>query len=377
MAKVCWWHLCYQQGRTQSGPTSPHQQPGPTHTVHSRTNTTRLTTIPGHPCHHRTRQHLQHHSLQEAHPDNTFSTTVYRKPTHTDQYLHWDSNHHITAKQSVYNTLAHRAKIVSSTQDKMDRELQHIRTALQHCQFQEWALNQWQHKFTHPNKPNTTTTNNNNNNSPANNKKNITSAVPYMPNTGEKFRKLCKKTGIQVHFKGTNTLRLALQNPKDKDPKTNQTGIIYHYQCCQINCPSAYIGESGRSLGERVKEHFKSPSPIHLHSTTTGHPVDPEQFNIVQKEVNSHSRTITEAMFICVWDPTLNRNLGKYQLHHIWDHLHQASPTLKCKPSSHPTTPTPTYWFPHTIPLTVHIGRRHILFYGKYTHLSKTHPLYP
>ena len=127
-------------------------------------------------------------------PDNTFSTTVYRKPTHTDQYLHWDSNHHITAKQSVYNTLAHRAKTVSSTQDKMDRELQHIRTALQQCQFPEWALNQWQHKFTHPNQP--TTTNNNNNNSPANNKKNITIVVPYMPNTEEKFRKLCKKKNI-------------------------------------------------------------------------------------------------------------------------------------------------------------------------------------
>ena len=71
-------------------------------------------------------------TLVTKEPDNTFSTTVYRKPTHTDQYLHWDSNHHITAKQSIYNTLAHRAKIVSSTQDKMDRELQHIRTALQH-----------------------------------------------------------------------------------------------------------------------------------------------------------------------------------------------------------------------------------------------------
>ena len=59
-------------------------------------------------------------------PDNTFSSTVYRKPTHKDQYLHWDSNHCITAKQSVYNTLAHRAKIVSSKQDKMDRDLQHI-----------------------------------------------------------------------------------------------------------------------------------------------------------------------------------------------------------------------------------------------------------
>ena len=97
---------------------------------------------------------------------------------------------------------------------------------------------------------------------------------------------------------------------------------------------SAYIGESGRSLGDRVKEHFKAPSPIHLHSTTTGHPMDSEQFNIEHKEVNSHSRTIKKAMFICIQDPTLNRNLGKYQLLHIWDHLLQLSPTLQLKPGS-------------------------------------------
>ena len=96
---------------------------------------------------------------------------------------------------------------------------------------------------THPNQPNTTTTTNNNKNLPGNNKKNITIVVPQMPNTGEKFRKLCKKKGIQVHFKGTNTLRTALGKPKDKDPKNSQTGIIYHYQCPQINYPGAYIGE--------------------------------------------------------------------------------------------------------------------------------------
>ena len=44
--------------------------------------------------------------------NHNFHTTVYRKTTHTDLYLHWDSNHFITAKQSVYNTLAHRAKII-------------------------------------------------------------------------------------------------------------------------------------------------------------------------------------------------------------------------------------------------------------------------
>ena len=244
--------------------------------------------------------------------DNTFSTSVYRKPNHTDQYLQWDGNHHITTKQSVFDTLAHRAKVVSSTQDQLDKELQlHIKSALQQCQFPDWALNQWHQKFINPNQPNNK--NNPNNNNPQdsnNNKKNFTIVVTYMPGTGEKFRKMCKRKGIQVHFKGTNTLRTMLGNSKDKDPKNSQTGIIYHYKCPQINCPSTYIGESGRSLGERVKEPFKAPSPIHLHSTTTGHPMDPEQFSIIHKEVNSQSRTIKETMFIWIQDPTLNRNLS-------------------------------------------------------------------
>ena len=110
--------------------------------------------------------------------DNTFSTTVYRKPTHTDQYLHWDSNHHSTAKQSVFNTLAHRTKVVSSSQDKLDQGLLHIKTALQHCQFPKWALNQWLYKFTNPNQPaNHNSTNNTNQQDSNPNKRNITIVV--------------------------------------------------------------------------------------------------------------------------------------------------------------------------------------------------------
>ena len=176
--------------------------------------------------------------------DNTFSTSVYRKPTHTDQYLYWDSNHCITAKQSVFNTLAHRAKVASSSQERLEQELQLIKTPLQVCQFPNWALNQWHHKFT--NQP--TNRNNNNNNHQDNNpnKRNITIVIPFIPGTSEKFMKLCKIR----EYKGTNTLRTLLGNPKDKDPKSNQTGIVYHYKCPQINCSSAYIGESGRSLGD-------------------------------------------------------------------------------------------------------------------------------
>ena len=36
--------------------------------------------------------------------DGGLSITVYRKPTHTDQYLQWDSHHHLSAKYSVIHT---------------------------------------------------------------------------------------------------------------------------------------------------------------------------------------------------------------------------------------------------------------------------------
>ena len=319
-------------------------------------------------------------------PDNTFSTTVYRKPTHTDQYLHWDSNHHITAKQSVFNTLAHRAKTVSSTQDSMDKELDHIKTSLKHCQFPSWALNQWHHRFNQSQQHSNNPSNNPNINNPTDKPKNkATIIVPYIPNTSEKFKKVCQRKGIQVHFKGSNTLGTALGNPKDKDPKTNQTGIIYHYQCPFINCASSYIGESGRTLGDRIKEHFKAPSPIHLHSSTTGHFMDPNQFSIVHKEVNSQPRTIKEAMFICVQDPPLNRNLGKYQHPHIWDHLLQASPTLQHKPTNLPSNTTttltrllvptsPSYHF-HTLLLTPKWGAHQFFFPMVSTHVYPKYPL--
>ena len=43
-------------------------------------------------------------------PYGSFSTTVYRKPTHTDLFLQWDSHHTTAAKYSVVNTLHHTAR---------------------------------------------------------------------------------------------------------------------------------------------------------------------------------------------------------------------------------------------------------------------------
>ena len=56
--------------------------------------------------------------------DGSLSITVYRKPTHTDQYLQWDSHHHLSAKFSVIQTLSHRASTVCSNPELLQKEKQ-------------------------------------------------------------------------------------------------------------------------------------------------------------------------------------------------------------------------------------------------------------
>ena len=72
--------------------------------------------------------------------DGTLSITVYRKPTHTDQYLQWDSHHHLSAKFSVIHTLSHRATTVCSKAELLQQEKDHLRKALTKCKYPKWAL---------------------------------------------------------------------------------------------------------------------------------------------------------------------------------------------------------------------------------------------
>ena len=86
-----------------------------------------------------------------------------------------------------------------------------------------------------------------------------------------------------------------------------------------MDCDEEYIGETARTLGERRKEHLKQPSPIHGHSQTAGHSTENNSFNIIGREDQGQARTIKESIYIRVNNPTLNQNIGKYNLGHLWD----------------------------------------------------------
>ena len=78
--------------------------------------------------------------------NGSLSITVYRKPTHTNQYLQWDSQHNLSAKFSVINTLSHRAKTVCSNPDLLKQEKEHLRKALTKCKYPKVGFGQGREK---------------------------------------------------------------------------------------------------------------------------------------------------------------------------------------------------------------------------------------
>ena len=144
------------------------------------------------------------------------STTVYRKPTNMDQYLQWDSYHHLSAKDSVISTLTHKAKTVCSNPDLLLKEIEHLRKARTNCKYPKTALDKVKKRLTRP----PSEVNDGANSQVTAGTQPLTYevktkdhlAIPYT-RVSAKVLKTCGRYGIQTHFKGNSTIKNLLVSP--------------------------------------------------------------------------------------------------------------------------------------------------------------------
>ena len=259
-------------------------------------------------------------------PDKTLNTTGYRKSTHTDKYLDFNSNHPIVHKLAVIRTLNHRAHNLLSSPSAVNEEEVRISQALKMNGYPRKLIEN-PPQSTHHNLPSHSpaTAQPQPSHRPATDQpqtsQDVTSpnptfvTIPYVKNTSEAISRILSPLGIKTTFQPINTLKQLIVHPKDPIPKEDKAGVVYQIPCS--DCPQTYIGQTGRTLGQRIKEHKKAvkdrnviTSALAEHTCQTGHTIDWSQTEILGTNQNTSRRCLLESWMIQKEPHTLNRELG-------------------------------------------------------------------
>ena len=270
-------------------------------------------------------------------PDGSIRLKIYRKTTHTDQYLMFDSHHPLEHKLSVVRTLLTRNDtIVTDAEDHKEEEA-HIRSALRMNKYPDWAINRVKKELADKKaglqkpKPDRT----------EDQKSRGMQVLPYVAGITERVRRVMRKYRLTAPARPYRTLRQLLVHPKDKIDELQKCGSVYQIDC--MSCDKVYIGETGRKLETRREEHkaesekvtavrrtrststtedtSKLKSGIAQHLRDHNHVMNWDSTKIIDREDNKKRRWIKEAIHVRKHGAqnTMNRDEGGYELSHIWD----------------------------------------------------------
>jgi hypothetical protein len=120
--------------------------------------------------------------------------------------------------------------------------------------------------------------------------------LPYINGSTEPLKRLLKRYGIRTTTKPLRTLEQGFPSPKDRPLPEKQTNVVYKINCA--DCSWSYIGETGRALETRKKEHkrnvkqSKSGSNIAKHAWTQDHKINFDECEILDKATYRHRATL-------------------------------------------------------------------------------------
>ncbi|CAN0061766.1 unnamed protein product, partial [Heterosigma akashiwo] len=264
--------------------------------------------------------------------DSSFTTTVYRKPTHSDRYLHWTSNHPVKDKLSGIRTLAYRANHYCSTASLKMAELTHLRKTFADNgypeEFVEVALRKG---------PMTAEEEAASGDRTLGDGEEVeecgTLVVPFIKELQPALRALCTRLNLKLLYKRTVNLGNLLAPRRPSTGGMQQKNVVYKISCKQ--CEVSYVGQTKRTLATRVKEHSRSVDaaktslfvdrkekndtglPAHCLDTDFSHRFDFDNAEVLCRETHWGKRLKKEAMYIAMVENTCNIQKGR-DLNPIW-----------------------------------------------------------
>ena len=134
-----------------------------------------------------------------------------------------------------------------------------------------------------------------------------------------------EQQGIRTIFKSETTLRSHLVRPKDTVDPAKQDGMVYRIPC---ECGKV-IGETGRSMHERIKEHDRDirltrtqTSAISEHAHNTSHYLLCNEVKFIDGDPHWYTHWVKGAIHIRLHPDNINRD-SRIEIPEAW------MPTIK------------------------------------------------
>ncbi len=258
--------------------------------------------------------------------DNSLGHCVYRKPTHTNRYLHYTSSHPKAHKVSVVDSQVTRALFLCD-QNTLQHELGFVTSILQENGYPLTFIKrriQLQKNKQFLKIPIQTNTNPN-----MTDEYEKRAVLPYYEGITEDIASFIRRnTELEIAYVPQNKVSHHLNKHKDK--KRNIPAGIYKIPCDGNKdniCAAAYIGETRQGLEKRAQQHtyhirnanIQESAPAE-HIWTTGHNMDPSKIQMVEVENNTFRRKIKEGLYIRSNTSSINKNKG-FVPNPSWTHI--------------------------------------------------------
>ena len=177
------------------------------------------------------------------HADKT--TSIYRKPTHTNLYTRYSSSTPQSSKDSVISSLTRRAHTICSP-SHIELEIQHIKQILLSNGYPLRRINlimarTLENLKKKKNPPKLKTSHSAN------------ILLPYPAGYHKDIKSTLQRYDISTTFSSSTTLMSLLYTNKAPTPKSNTMNTIYKIPC--KDCDNYYIGQTWRPIIKRIKEH--------------------------------------------------------------------------------------------------------------------------
>ena len=208
---------------------------------------------------------------------------VYRKPTHTDRYLDFNSHHPMCHKRYVVSTSLPRAQNIPSTQNGKREERKRVKAVLRDNNYPSSFINSCERQLSKL---------------PTDLPSNgfvVLPYVRYVQGISERISWILRQQQIKVAFKPLRTVNSLFSQPKAQEKLDRpQSVTVYKISC--TNCSFVYYGQTERSLKTRITEHkravamFDNDSKIACHVHKNNHEMDFGSVRVVGHEANYHER---------------------------------------------------------------------------------------